>query len=336
MDIPKVSIILPVYGVEEYLRECLDSILSQDYTDFEVIAVNDCSPDKSLEILREYAAQDRRICVENLPKNVGLGRARNAGFGKARGEYVWFIDSDDRLLPQALTLLIGRVEDTHADVTICGWLRSYPDGTVEKPLALLHLSNAPDEFTVASYPQILQVFHVAWNKIVKREILRNHSIDFEEGWYEDIDFTYPLLARAASISTLPEPCVSYRQERQGSILATRSDRHFEVFDHWERALGRLEGAEFDHIRSLLVPRLIDSLLAILFHPGRLPSRDTRRFLKQSSSFIQRWQSTVTSVGSLDRAAVNWMKRGKVRLLYLLWRLRRLALRAKLEMNSRFR
>ena len=94
-----LSVVVPVYKVQGYLRQCLDSLLEQPFTDFEVVAVDDCSPDGSGDILAEYAARDPRIKVLTLEQNVGLGRARNAGLDVAVGEYVWFLDSDDWLAP---------------------------------------------------------------------------------------------------------------------------------------------------------------------------------------------------------------------------------------------
>lgn len=97
---PRFSVIVPVYKVQGYLRECLDSILTQSCTDIEVIAVDDCSPDNCGNIIDEYAARDARVTAVHLPRNVGLGRARNAGVGHATGEYLLFLDSDDSYTPE--------------------------------------------------------------------------------------------------------------------------------------------------------------------------------------------------------------------------------------------
>ena len=91
----QVSIILPVYNVEPYLRQCLDSIINQTFKDFELIVVNDCSPDNSLQIVKEYQQKDSRIVLLNLPKNKGISNARNEGMKIAKAKYIVFIDSDD-------------------------------------------------------------------------------------------------------------------------------------------------------------------------------------------------------------------------------------------------
>ncbi|MET9871327.1 glycosyltransferase family 2 protein, partial [Streptomyces sp. NPDC006386] len=109
---PRFSIIVPVYKVQGFLRECLDSVLGQSYGDFEVIAVDDRSPDGSGAILDEYAARDARVRVLHLPENVGLGRARNAGLAEAAGDYVLFLDSDDHYTPGLLAAVAARLETT--------------------------------------------------------------------------------------------------------------------------------------------------------------------------------------------------------------------------------
>ena len=96
---PTLSVVVPVYRVEGYLRECLDSILAGAGADVEVVAVDDASPDGCAAILDRYAAADPRVRVVRMAANVGLGMARNAGLDAARGEYVWFVDSDDWLPP---------------------------------------------------------------------------------------------------------------------------------------------------------------------------------------------------------------------------------------------
>ncbi|RBL82535.1 CDP-glycerol:glycerophosphate glycerophosphotransferase, partial [Streptomyces cavourensis] len=102
---PRFSIVVPIFKVQGYLRECLDSVLDQSFRDIEVIAVNDCSPDSSGAIVDEYAARDERVKAVHLPENGGLGRARNAGLARATGEYVLFLDSDDAYTPGLLQAL---------------------------------------------------------------------------------------------------------------------------------------------------------------------------------------------------------------------------------------
>lgn len=115
MENPKVSILVPIYNVEKYLRRCIDSVLSQDFHDYELILVDDGSPDDCPQICDEYAAKDSRIKVVHK-KNGGLVSARLAGFKEARGKYIMHVDSDDYLLPGAVSTLYGKAEEGGYDV----------------------------------------------------------------------------------------------------------------------------------------------------------------------------------------------------------------------------
>src|SRR6266568_8387624 len=112
MNFPRLSIVIPVFAVEDYLAECLDSILIHAAPDLEVIAVEDCSPDRCGEMLDAYAAKDSRLQVIHLERNRGLGAARDIGVEQAGGEYIWFVDSDDRLAPGAVPAVLERLART--------------------------------------------------------------------------------------------------------------------------------------------------------------------------------------------------------------------------------
>lgn len=114
-----ISIIIPVYKTEQYLKRCVESVLAQTYQDLEIILVNDGSPDNSLKICYEYAEMDRRIKVVNK-ENGGVASARNAGIDLAAGEYIGFVDSDDYIEPDMFELLVGLINEYKADISICG------------------------------------------------------------------------------------------------------------------------------------------------------------------------------------------------------------------------
>src|SRR6478735_4704643 len=123
---PRLTLIVPAYNVQGYIGECLDSVLGQDFTDIEVIGVDDCSPDGSGAILDSYAARDSRLRVLHLTENVGLGRARNAGLDAATGDYVLFLDSDDTLAPGSLTAVAARLDATDdPDILVYDYTRTY-------------------------------------------------------------------------------------------------------------------------------------------------------------------------------------------------------------------
>nr|WP_296069558.1 CDP-glycerol glycerophosphotransferase family protein [uncultured Actinoplanes sp.] len=285
-----LSIVLPCHLVQGYLRQCLDSMLGQSFGDFEIIAVDDASPDYSGQILAEYAARDSRVRVVTAPQNVGLGGARNLGLEHATGEYVWFVDSDDWLSEGALAAIADRLRSTGADVLIVGWDRVHWNGPVEVGNVERALSAPPPVFSVEEYPQIVNVLHVAWNKVVRRDLLTKLGFAFEAGWYEDVSFTFPVLLAAERISTLPRTCVHYRQRRTGAITRTVGDRHFEVFAHWEHALELADAyaSPGPEVRGLLFRRMIWHYLTVLRHDTRVPPRSRRRFFHRMAEHYRRY------------------------------------------------
>ena len=116
----KISVIIPVYNVEKYLRRCLESVINNTYTNLEIICINDGSSDNSLKILNEYAARDSRVVVFSK-SNGGLSSARNKGIKKSTGEYITFIDSDDWVHPQFFEILIQSLQNDNTDAAICGF-----------------------------------------------------------------------------------------------------------------------------------------------------------------------------------------------------------------------
>ncbi|MEV6487378.1 CDP-glycerol glycerophosphotransferase family protein [Actinoplanes sp. NPDC051633] len=285
-----LSVVLPVHDVQGYLRQCLDSLLGQSFTDFEIIAVDDASPDRSGEILAEYAVRDARVRVVTMPENVGMGRARNAGLEVATGEYVWFVDSDDRVAEHVLGAVARRLRETNADVLIVGFDRVHWDGRVEADLWRRTLTGAPATFTAEAYPKILNVLHVIWNKVVRRDVLVKLGLRFEPGWYEDVSFTYPLILTAERISVLPRVCVHYRRRRSGSATVTMDDRHFEIFEHWSRALALVDRYAPDTtLRPHLVRRMIWHYLVTLRDPARLRRGSRKRFFERMHADFVRYQ-----------------------------------------------
>ena len=311
-----LSVVLPVYKVQGYLRECLDSILGQSFTDVEVIAVDDHSPDHSGEILAEYAARDPRVTVVSLPENVGLGHARNAGLDRASGEYVWFVDSDDWLAPGALGAVARRLGETDADVLIFDHARAHWDGRIERSASGPHLAAAPEVFALREWPRAIDILHVAWNKVVRRELLTRSGFRFESGWYEDVSFTYPVLARAARIAALPRVCVYYRQRRMGAITRTVGDRHFEIFPHWHRVFELLDAwrLDADGLRPLLFRRMIWHYLVVLGNPDRVRYRSRAAFFARVTEDYRRYLPTggYPMPGGLEGVKHRLIARGRYR------------------------
>lgn len=268
-----LSFVVPAYRVQGYLRECLDSILEQPYDDLEVIGVDDASPDDSGEILLEYAERDPRVRPVRLAENAGLGPARNIGLDRAAGEYVWFVDGDDWLVPGCLPHVAERLVATRPDVLIVDHVRAHWNnvGTRSAMREVFPEPPGGTTFRLPERPETMRLLHTAWNRLVRREFLVDRGLRFAPGWYEDVSFSYPVLMAAARIGVLDRVCLNYRQRRTGAITRTRGDRHFEVFAQWHRVFRLLDrwGGGVAALRPVLFERMIWHYLTVLGNGERI-------------------------------------------------------------------
>ncbi|MEU6814755.1 bifunctional glycosyltransferase family 2 protein/CDP-glycerol:glycerophosphate glycerophosphotransferase [Streptomyces sp. NPDC046860] len=293
---PRFSVIVPAYEVQAYLSECLDSVLSQSCPDFELIAVDDRSPDGCGAIIDEYAARDPRVRPVHLAENAGLGRARNAGLAKASGDYLIFLDGDDTLTPGTLAAVAERLAATDdPDVLVYDYARTHWDGTaLRNRLADRLTEDGPAPFTLADRPDLLRVLMVAWNKAYRREFVAREGFVFPPGYYEDTPWTFPVLMTAGSIATLDRVCVHYRQRRRGSILRTTSPRHFDVFDQYDRVFAHLaERPELERWRPELYARMLDHLATVATRRDRLPRGSHAAFLRRARAHCRRHRTPGT-------------------------------------------
>ncbi|CAL9546611.1 bifunctional glycosyltransferase/CDP-glycerol:glycerophosphate glycerophosphotransferase [Streptomyces sp. enrichment culture] len=284
---PRFSIIVPVFKVQGYLQECLDSVLGQSYRDLEVIAVDDRSPDGCPAILDAYAARDERVRVLHLPENVGLGRARNAGMPHARGDYLFFLDSDDTLTPGALRALADRLDETgDPDVLVFDYARTHWWGGTRRNV-LAHLLADDGTFTAAERPEILDLLMVVWNKVYRRDFVEREGFAFPPGYYEDTPWTFPVLLSAERIATLDRICLYYRQRRRGSILSTTSRRHFDIHEQYARVFRFVDARPaLAHWRPFLHAKMGEHCLDVLAKPDRLPPSDRGEFFRRTAEMFR--------------------------------------------------
>lgn len=219
----KFSIIIPVYKVEKYLRQCVDSVLSQTFTDYEVILVDDGSPDSSPMICDEYGQINTRVHIVHKP-NGGLSSARNAGLDVAEGEYVLFLDSDDWWDDDnALQKISDQIRSNNPDILIFGMKKYFSltgkIGDERTP----HCDGAVALSQAQAYQKYMEhnIFVAcACDKAVKRQLIEKYHLRFVEGQLsEDIEWCARLLQYAPKISTLAESFYVYRQQTSGSITA---------------------------------------------------------------------------------------------------------------------
>lgn len=293
---PLLSIVVPVYGVEAYLYQCLESIRADipagESDAVELIAVDDASPDGCGDMLRSYAVSRDGVRVVHLSSNVGLGLARNAGLDVATGRYVWFVDSDDWLPPGTIAAVLDRLRQHQPDVLMLDHLRVHEDGRREIDASSPLLRGITGVTRLADQPQLLRVQHTAWNKVVRRDFMDELELRFFPGWYEDIPFSHPLLIGAEKISVLDRVCYLYRQGRQGAITSTRSGRHFDAFAQYERLMDWVARKHPDErLQAELFELMISHYLVVVGNDGRLHPHLRRDFFHRATAHYRRYLPT---------------------------------------------
>jgi glycosyltransferase involved in cell wall biosynthesis len=219
---PKVSIIVPVYNVEPYLRQCLDSIVNQTIRDIQIICVNDGSTDGSRAILQKYADRDSRIEIIDQ-QNQGGGSARNAAYPHIKGEYAYFADPDDWLDIHLCEKALRRIEETNADVVYFRALLYYPN---KAPRPTLPFNpNFPDVRIAPDHRhELLDFCGAPWRKFWKSAFLLRHQILFSAGKrpHNDVFQNWKGCILAERIAILHEPLYHQRRLRLGSYQTTRN------------------------------------------------------------------------------------------------------------------
>ena len=218
----KVSIGIPIYNVEEYLRECLDSIMNQTFKNFEVIMVDDGSTDNSFNICQEFAARDSRFKLIHQA-NIGVAGARNTCLKHMKGEYISWVDSDDKVEPNYLERLLEVQAETQADL-VDGYNYSFKDG-MRYYYDLTHISPTLDAVEISKeelFLRLLEGFRIVlWGNLAKKELYQ--GVYFITGKnYEDNGTRFKLYFRANKIVILPEPLYGYRGGRKGSIMTNKN------------------------------------------------------------------------------------------------------------------
>lgn len=207
----KVSVIVPVYNVSDYIEKCLDSLIHQTLKEIEIIVINDGSPDNSEEKIKKYLKKNKNIKYY-VKENGGLSSARNYGLNYATGEYIAFLDSDDYVTEDMYFKMYEKAKENNFDMVVCDINYLYKDKT-------LRVSSGIKNDTKNIKSVYKSIHPAAWNKIFKKELFSN-NIYFKKGvWFEDVEFIYRLLPFIKSIGVVHENFNQYVQ-RDGSITNT--------------------------------------------------------------------------------------------------------------------
>lgn len=215
---PKISVIVPIYNVEKLLEGCLASIRQQTFPDFEALCVDDGSTDRSGDLADEFAKRDSRFRVIHQ-ENKGLSGARNTALNQAKGDYVFFCDSDDYMHPQTLEVLLEAIESTRTDVAGCGFVKTGKLYPVSFPI-ISPADRIPEIISnpFEAYLTRRDIMTGVWTRLYRRRILKN--VRFVEGiYFEDVPFTTHIMATIKNYALIKAPMYYYYQN-PASILHT--------------------------------------------------------------------------------------------------------------------
>ena len=250
---PLISVIIPVYNVERYLAQCLDSVIRQTYENLEIICVNDGSQDGSLKILQEYAHKDTRVRILDK-KNAGVSSARNDGLAFAEGSYIMFVDSDDWIEPRTCETAIHGMRTYDADIVMWSYVSEtesrssqkviFPETTVfekKEVRTKLHRRFVGAMGEELSHPDLVDSLSPVWGKLYTRSLIEKSGARFvdlsEIGTYEDGFFNLEVFGEVNRAVYLAEYLYHYRRDTVASVT---SGYNPQLFNQWQRLYDRIE------------------------------------------------------------------------------------------------
>lgn len=275
----RLSIIVPVYNVEDYIEECIDSLINIPIEDMEILVIDDGSLDNSINIVKKYT--DTRIKIIHQ-KNGGLSSARNTGLKNANGKYILFVDSDDYIINQSsISNMIELAEDNKCDILIGNGYRKFENGEqiqIRRPECIYNKEvYSSEEYlkTILAHRSFVQV---VWLNLYNREFLEENSLEFKEKIYhEDLHFTPRALLKAGKIGVSREFFYIYRQ-RENSIMTNKNQiKHayniFEIAKDLEKEFCKLSD-------TLLKQQLYELIIENIFLAVYKGTKEEKAFLKE--------------------------------------------------------
>ena len=227
-----VSVIVPVYNAEKYLSQCIESLLSQTYKEFELILVDDYSSDNSVAVCLDWIKKDNRIKLHRMPQNSGPAKVRNVGMDLAEGDFYCFIDADDHVTPNYLECLLKKVESYEADLVWCDFCEvSYNDGIQR----LSHRNKKLQSNTILSQQELLQCFYCdqiglgsMCTKMYRASFIEQNKLRLDEGRVraEDWEFNLRTFICNPKVVCIPDELYFYERRNAASVIATYREQDF--------------------------------------------------------------------------------------------------------------
>ena len=258
----KLSIIVPVYGVEKYIDKCLDSLVKQSLKEIEIIVVNDGTKDNSQKIIDKYVKKYPEKIKSYIKENGGQGSARNYGLEKANGEYIGYVDSDDFIEKDMYKKLYNKAKENNYDIVVCGNYNVSEDYQNKNIDAFINNYNTDLE-------NIFFGKMAVWNKIYKRDILIKNKLEFKEKvWYEDLAFTLKAIMNSNTFAFIDEPLYDYLIREGSTMNNSNVQRNLEILDAFndilsyiqhnkkEEYFNKIEFLAIDHIYISAIVRVL--------------------------------------------------------------------------------
>lgn len=258
----KVSVIVPVYGVEKYIDKCLNSLVKQSLKEIEVIVVNDGTKDNSQKIVDKYVKKYPDKIKSYIKENGGQGSARNYGLKKASGEYIGYVDSDDFVEKDMYKKLYNKAKENNYDIVVCGNYNVSEDYQNKNIDAFINNYNTDLE-------NIFFGKMAVWNKIYKRDILIKNKLEFKEKvWYEDLAFTLKAIMNSNTFAFIDEPLYDYLIREGSTMNNSNVQRNLEILDAFndilsyiqhnkkEEYFSKIEFLAIDHIYISAIVRVL--------------------------------------------------------------------------------
>lgn len=278
---PLVSVIVPVYNKEKYLKKCIDSIINQTYSNLEIILINDGSKDSSLEICYTYEKKDRRIKVIDQ-KNAGPSVARNKGIENASGEYISFVDADDEIELNTYEILVHNILDAKAQMALIGMRYIFKDKTQD-------VQRTVNEKSILNKKQMLDLFFSdiimcfsSVNKLYSRSLIGDTRFDVNIKMSEDQKFIYGLLQKVDYVIYDPTICYNINYTDKSLSRATPTRYHLAQLDVNEYILNQIDDIE---IRKKAIIYNIDLCLTV-FVPNYLNGDFTQEDIKRINKIVR--------------------------------------------------
>ena len=262
---------MPIYNLEAYIKECLDSLINQTLQDIEIICINDCSCDNSLDIVKEYAAKDSRIIIVNNAKNLGAGISRNIGIHMARGKYLAILDADDFFDLNMLEIVYHKCINENADIGIYDYAKYNNESkriiNYLMPAFLTKKMQDTNEFSQINGYIFQSIACVPWNKMYRREFILKNKVEFQDlKNSNDVYFGIIVLTKAKRIIYVntDKPLLYYRTNTLTQISA---DRQHHPCCIWEALMKTkqtlIENSDFRYYKNSFYEYVIDNLIHIL-------------------------------------------------------------------------